>query len=160
MTIKAKVGDESEEITLPALQGFELQRELRYSASPTSYGHACNDCHDTHPICVVLDNADEAVVIPGTSKFIDIVHQETGIRTTVDPVPSYSPKQACLQGAQTVGAKGANASVCGYAIVEVIAKAPLQATTFEGFGDGGDSGMIGHRLALRSAPNLTLSLSL
>jgi hypothetical protein len=129
MNFKAKVGDETEEITLPARQDFKLQRELRYSASTTRYGHACDNCHDSHPICVVLDNADDAVVVPGTSRFIDIVHQEDGIKTTVNPVPDYSPKQACLQGSQNVGANKANANVCGYAIVEVIAKVPLQTAT-------------------------------
>ncbi|MCG2645269.1 MULTISPECIES: hypothetical protein [Bradyrhizobium] len=127
MNFKAKVGDQTEEITLPARQGFKLQRELRYSAGTTRYGHACDECHDTHPICVVLDNNDDAVVVPGTSRFIDIVHQEDGIKTTVNPVPKYSPKQACLQGAQTVGANNANANVCGYAVTEVIAKVPLNA---------------------------------
>lgn len=45
-------------------------------------------------------------------------------RIAADPVPTYSPKQACLQGAQTVVAKGANATVCSDAIAEVIAKVP------------------------------------
>jgi hypothetical protein len=128
-TFKAQVGDGAEEISLPPRQDFKFQRELRYSKDVTRYGHACNECHDSHQICVVLDGDDDAVIVPRTAKFVDVVHREDGIRTTVVPVDNYSPKQACLQGSQTVGANGANANVCGYAIAEVLVKVPLDAKT-------------------------------
>jgi hypothetical protein len=77
----------------------------------------------------VLDNDDDAVIVPRTAKFVDVVHKEDGIRTTVVPLDTYSPKQACLEGRQSVGANGANANVCGYAIAEVLVKVPLNAST-------------------------------
>jgi hypothetical protein len=126
MSFSADVGEESAEITLPAMQPYKLERQLRWTTGVTHYGHPSNDSHDGHQICVNIDPKDEAIIIPNTTHFVPAVDVADGIRTVVNPVSTYNPKQACAEGVQSVGAKNANLNFCGYASVLVLAKVPLK----------------------------------
>jgi hypothetical protein len=126
MSFSAAIGEGGEEITLPAKQSYRLERQLRWTTGVTHYGHPSNDSHDGHQVCVTIDNNDDAVIIPNTTQFVPVTNVGEGIKTVVNALSGYNPKQACAEGSQTVGAKGANLDFCGYASVLVLAKVPLE----------------------------------
>jgi hypothetical protein len=122
LNFAAQVGSEAREISLPPQDPYKYQRELRYSSNITKYGHACDDCHDTHQICVRLDNDDDAVIIPGSAKFNPIVDVQDGLTFSTSPVGPYNSREACLAGGQNVGRNNANLNECGYATAEVLVR--------------------------------------
>jgi hypothetical protein len=123
LTFRAKVGNQAVAFVIPPRPDFLIKREIRFSNTVTTYGHPCNDCHDTHQICVELAADDDAVVIPGTTQFVALKNVQDGLLHVMSP-DGYSPRKVCMKGGQNVGRNNANLNFCGYLTAEVLVKVP------------------------------------
>ncbi|ANV99347.1 hypothetical protein LMTR13_03300 [Bradyrhizobium icense] len=113
------------EINIPARSPVKFRQELRFSREVTySKSGNCLNCYDPKPVCVELDNRDDAVIVPGSMIWEDIQHNVWGGKQVFSP-GMYTPQKACLNGQQSLGAQEASIHVCGYLTVAVIAKVPL-----------------------------------
>lgn len=89
-------------------------------------GHPSDDNRYAGKLCVELKNGDEAVVVPGTLWFVDVINDQTGVSFAAYPVKKEAgTRSVCMRGAKGISKANGSLYVCGYATVEVVTKVPL-----------------------------------
>src|SRR5262249_4811679 len=113
-TVHVTIGNETRSIALPPQEKNKVVRELRYSKNHV-FRHPTDDYIDRQDMCVILNNDDNAILIPGAEAVVTphSVISDGGTFDVGQP-SKYDPGKVCRKGTAYAGKTGVNLGVCGY----------------------------------------------